>query len=199
MNGQKVIHVLQNMTTVLKEMNQKLDGMNQKLDSIDAKLDRLPERIAHHLESSVFGKHYEREAEADVFTYALAREEMPLKVEGTPLAPLAKRWHELADGLYISDAHRIYVIQAKVNARDYRKAVAQLREVVQVILEDLKKHGLKEYRVVPVLAFEHVDHPGRLVANFKRLKRIKGAEPPLLLLEQGIMFTHKGDKIYLYE
>ncbi len=191
MGNHQVIEILQDMASTLKAMDKKLEGM-------DKKLDRLPKETARELEASVFGKRFEREAESEVFTYGLRLGEMP-QYPPKALEPRVKAWRKakLMDGLLITDAGKIYVIQAKVNSRDWAKAVEQMGKALQRILADLKRAKL-QYQVVPVFAFEHVDHPGKLVTNFKNLKPYPGAEPPLLLLSQGVVVTHDGKKIRLY-
>ncbi len=186
------------MTQDMRAMSQDMRAMSQDMKAMSRKLDRLPRETARELEASVFGKRFEREAESEVFTYGLQLGEMP-QYPPKDLEPQVKAWRKarLMDGLLITDAGKIYVIQAKVNSRDWTKAVEQMGKALQRILDDLKKVKL-QYRVVPVFAFEHVDHPGKLVKDFKNLKPYPGAEPPLLFLSQGVVVTYDGKRIRLY-
>ena len=133
-----------------------------------------------------------------MFTYGLHFGEMPI-YPPKALESRVKAWRKakLMDGRLITDAGKIYVIQAKKHDQDWDQAVQQMDTALQRILADLKKAKLR-YRVVPVFAFKEVDHPRRLVRNFKNLKPFPGAEPPLLFPRQGVVVTHEGKRIRLY-
>ena len=203
MNGKKVVELLQEISNKLDLIPPALERIPEETarrtaELLTLSLERIPEKTAQKLQSAVFGKWFEREAESEVFTYALRLGEMP-QYPPKALEPRVKAWRKakLMDGLLITDAKRIYVIQAKMNSRDWVKAVEQMGKALQRILADLKRAKL-QYQVVPVFAFEHVDHPRKLVANFKNLKAYEGAAPPLLLLQQGVVVTHEGKRIRLY-
>lgn len=196
-NPEEIVEILREMADTLKAISKKLDRLDQ-LPEISRKLDRFPKETARELEALVYETSFEQEAESEVFTYGLHFGEMPI-YPPKALESRVKAWRKakLMDGRLITDAGKIYVIQAKKHDQDWDQAVQQMDTALQRILADLKKAKLR-YRVVPVFAFKEVDHPRRLVRNFKNLKPFPGAEPPLLFPRQGVVVTHEGKRIRLY-